>query len=161
MKKVVCVFILLSSVFIASCTSAEKREGICRIENVTLIDAEKDQPIKDFDPIPQNAVIKLSDLPTNQLSLRINLSSPDCASKTASGFINDKGIGGMYIDDKPPFAYFPDRFSLINFFGYYDYIGSGFFTRERDLARFKAEIRDKSSQVVNNSQYRLDFILEE
>ncbi len=161
MKEFFWFLILLVSIFTVSCASAEKQDVVCRIENVTLIDAEKEQPIKEFDPIPQNSVIKLSDLPTNQLSLRINLSSPKCASKIASGIINDNGIGGMYIDDKPPFAFLPDGFSWLNFFGYYNYIGSASFIKHRGLTHFKAEIRDENSQVVKDSQYKLDFVMEE
>ena len=46
------------------------------VTNFTLIDAVTDLPIPAFDPIPPNAVINLSDLPTTHLSVRANTVGP-------------------------------------------------------------------------------------
>ncbi|MGB0717366.1 MAG: PKD domain-containing protein, partial [Phycisphaerae bacterium] len=42
------------------------------VSSFTLIDADADEPIPGFDPIPDNAVIALSTLPTTQLNVRAN-----------------------------------------------------------------------------------------
>jgi glucose/arabinose dehydrogenase len=42
------------------------------VQSLTLINADTDQPIAAFDPIPENAIIKLSTLATNHLNIRAN-----------------------------------------------------------------------------------------
>lgn len=42
------------------------------IQSLTLINADTDQPIAEYDPIPAKATLDLSDLPTSNLSIRAN-----------------------------------------------------------------------------------------
>jgi len=44
-----------------------------RVESFTLIDALRDRPIPEFDPIPDGATINLAALPTRSLNIRANL----------------------------------------------------------------------------------------
>lgn len=44
------------------------------VTSLTLIDADRDQPIAGYDPIPDGARLDLSTLPTTRLNLRANLS---------------------------------------------------------------------------------------
>ncbi len=154
------LLILLISTLMFSCTFEEKKNPVCRIENATLIDVEKGEPIKEFNPISQNAVIKLSKLPT-KLGLKINLSSANCAPKVASLIINDYGGGGRYIDEKPPFAYPPDNSSWLNLLGSFDYKENKLLTELRGERIFIAEILNENDQIIEGSEYKLNFTIEE
>ncbi|MFW5748121.1 MAG: immunoglobulin-like domain-containing protein [Chloroflexota bacterium] len=51
-----------------------------QVSSFTLIDAATDQPIPGFDPIPQNAVINISQIGTSLLNIRANVSGDDVGS---------------------------------------------------------------------------------
>jgi hypothetical protein len=56
-----------------------------RVTSFTLINADTDQPIAGFDPIPQNATLNLGALPTRHLNVRANAPAVDSVRFTLDG----------------------------------------------------------------------------
>lgn len=53
-------------------SDAGQTPSVPRLDNFTLIDAEKSEPISVFDPIPHRTIVNLGRLPTDQISIRAN-----------------------------------------------------------------------------------------
>jgi hypothetical protein len=71
-----CALALLLMI-LTSCNdkSSQAPPANAAIKSLTLIDADTDQPIPEFDPIPNNAKINLAKLPTRKLNIRANTTS--------------------------------------------------------------------------------------
>ena len=57
-----------------------RREAVQAVESFTLINADTDQPIAGFDPLPDGATLDLSELPTRKLNIRANTDPAEVGS---------------------------------------------------------------------------------
>ncbi len=71
----------------------------------TLINADTDQPIAAFDPIPEQAVINLYDLPTKNLNIRANTDP----LKVGSVMFTYDGKENFHTENVTPFALYSDN----------------------------------------------------
>lgn len=75
------------------------------VVSFTLIDADKDQPIPEFNPLPDGVTLDLSQLPTRNLNLRAN-THPDKVSGVRFS-LND--IENFHDDTRFPYSLLGDR----------------------------------------------------
>ena len=75
------------------------------VSSFTLINADIDQPIAGFDPIPVNATINLSSLPTKNLNIRAN-TNPQIVGSVRFGFDSNSNFG---TENNPPYALASDN----------------------------------------------------
>ena len=71
----------------------------------TLIDADKDQPIAAYDPIPEGSTINLQELPTLNLNLRANI-APD---KVGSVRFSHNEQENLRTENVVPYALYSDK----------------------------------------------------
>jgi hypothetical protein len=78
------------------------------VTSLTLINADTDQPIAGYDPLPNNATLNLADLPTRNLNLRAN------TNPTVVGSVrfNYDGNASYRIETQAPYAIGSD--ALVN-----------------------------------------------
>jgi len=83
----------------------DNQEGV---SSFTLIDANTDQPISGFDPIPDGAIINLSLVGTNQLNIRAN-TNPSVVGSVAM-FLqgSNGGSDNQRVENVAPYALFGD-----------------------------------------------------
>jgi hypothetical protein len=76
------------------------------VQSFTLINADTDQPIAAFDPIPENSIIKLSTLSTNHLNVRANTHPAIVGSLKFSYDAN----ANFQLENVAPYAFVGDEF---------------------------------------------------
>ena len=89
-----------------------------KVISFTLIDADKNQAISAYDPIPAGAVINLQELPTSNLNIRANTTS----DKVGSVKFAYKGQENFRIENLPPYALHSDKNG--NYHGWKPALGS-------------------------------------
>ncbi len=107
-------FVLAVSLIAASCAGpeaddaigAKNLEGVGWVVSFTLINADNDQPIAGFDPIPEGATLNLATLPTPRLNVRAN-TSPATVGSVKFGL---DGNAEHRIETTPPYALQGDVF---------------------------------------------------
>jgi hypothetical protein len=73
------------------------------VTNFTLINADDDQPIANYDPIPEAATITLAALPSQNLNIRANLVTPNGETIGSVAFDLD-GVTNFHIEGAAPYA---------------------------------------------------------
>jgi hypothetical protein len=73
------------------------------VVSFTLIDCDTDQPIANFDPIPEGTTITLSALPTQNLNIRANTVTPNAEVIGSVAFDLD-GVANFHIEGAAPYA---------------------------------------------------------
>ncbi len=85
--------------------SVEPDEEVQKVTSFTLINADSNQPIADFDPIPAGATINLYDLPTKNLNIRANTDPFEVGSiKFTYG-----GLDNFKTENIAPYALYSDN----------------------------------------------------
>jgi len=74
------------------------------VTGFTLMNSDSDRPIKAFDPIPPDAVLRLSRLPTRSLNIRVN-TSPEIVGSVSFSLQGPKSSPGATntVDDVAPY----------------------------------------------------------
>lgn len=86
--------------------------------SLTLINADTDEPIAGFDPLPDRAELDLAKLPTRRLNIRANTSPADAAGQVRFEIVNNNV---SIIEAGPPYSMPGDTKSL--FGGKVNYVG--------------------------------------
>lgn len=103
-----------------SSSSMNSEASMFSVTSLTLMNADTDQPIAEFDPLPSGARLNLARLPTRNLSIRAN-TSPDVIGKVRFELVKNNAA---IIDDGPPYSMPGDSKSF--FSSKVNYIGKDF-----------------------------------
>ncbi len=77
------------------------------VTSFTLIDSDTDQPVANYDPIPEGSTLTLADLPTN-LNVRANTTAPSGTTIGSVAFDFD-GTTNFHIEGAAPYALASDN----------------------------------------------------
>lgn len=122
-KRVVMAIMVLCMT--ASCETPRAVSGRCEIRSLTLINGDTDEPIAGYDPIPSNAVISVSKLPTRRVNILANLMPDDCAVRVDFQYADTNAV---IVRESPPFAMYGQSKSLLT--RKVDYVGYPAFDSE-------------------------------